>query len=61
MNDGNGTRPEWHDYARTKSMSENKSVPFFLGGVPTIFWGSYEPGAGCLLPPERPHRLDPEG
>ena len=23
-----------------------------LGRVPTIFWGSQEPGAGCLLPAE---------
>lgn len=28
-----------------------------LGGAPTIFWGSYEPRAGCLLPTENPHRL----
>ena len=26
------------------------AVHLDLGGVPTIFWGSYEPGAGCLLP-----------
>jgi hypothetical protein len=27
-----------------------------LGGAPTIFSGSQEPGAGCLLPTEQPHR-----
>lgn len=28
---------------------------------PRIFWGSEEPGAGCLLPMEQPQCLDPEG